>query len=422
MYKGVLITDIPSTFLDLDLITTESGFIRITFTEVAFKRSVHFILDLERLFLSRALLLKIMAPSVIVNEVLCFMKHKVNIIPFDILLKLCTDFYSDNEVKEAKEMFFETAFTNADDSERPRKVGRTGTAKRQKDAEDILKILMNMKHDDIPCMYVAADLTRLPPVGPNSFDLSGLIKDIAKLKEQMSVMQEAQRVNILAHQSLCQPSVQTVPGTTTLTPSIDSSAATQESTQPTAQFDSQSTIPKKMDASGGEEGDIDDIDDEEGTSDEDEALQALVKITENRRKMQQRSKKRIHMSAPNTHQSSALRSSESDVTKRTVSRKDRGIIGSGRDFALKATSAKRDRPTTRSVTGLFVTRLARNTRVEDVRKHIRLETGVECRCEPLVTKYDSYTSYCIRCSSSIRQRLMDPQVWPKGTLVREYTE
>ena len=101
------------------------------------------------------------------------------------------------------------------------------------------------------------------------------------------------------------------------------------------------------------------------------------------------------------------------------------ITGKGRDFALKAHAPSHADPRTqqkkqRMITGLFVSRLAPPTRATDVMKHIRAEFGFDCKCEALVTKYDSYRSFCIRCPAHVRQTLLNPNGWPLGTLVKEY--
>ena len=80
------------------------------------------------------------------------------------------------------------------------------------------------------------------------------------------------------------------------------------------------------------------------------------------------------------------------------------ITGTGSFGVLKSTGRglesvnKRKR---RSCTGIFVTRLARNTQPRDVIRHIEQETGMRCQCEPIQTKYDSYRSFCIRLNPSL---------------------
>ena len=101
------------------------------------------------------------------------------------------------------------------------------------------------------------------------------------------------------------------------------------------------------------------------------------------------------------------------------------ITGTGSFGAFKSAgrglegAKKRKR---RSCTGIFVTRLARNTQPRDVIRHIEQETGIRCQCEPIQTKYNSYTSFCIRLNPSLHRRLLNPTVWPTGTLVREFLE
>ena len=48
--------------------------------------------------------------DVIQNELLCFISNKFSIMPYDMLLKLCTDFYADADVDLAMDVPFSTSF------------------------------------------------------------------------------------------------------------------------------------------------------------------------------------------------------------------------------------------------------------------------------------------------------------------------
>ena len=47
--------------------------------------------------------------------------------------------------------------------------------------------------------YVAKDLPNLPPLSMNTFDMAHIINYIEMLKTQMSILQNAQEINLKAH-------------------------------------------------------------------------------------------------------------------------------------------------------------------------------------------------------------------------------
>ena len=65
------------------------------------------------------------------------------------------------------------------------------------------------------------------------------------------------------------------------------------------------------------------------------------------------------------------------------------ITGSGRNVSLQD-SFPQGRAKYREC--LFVSRLHKDTRVRHVEPHVLNETGLRVKCEPIPTKYDTYTS------------------------------
>ena len=72
--------------------------------------------------------------------------------------------------------------------------------------------------------------------------------------------------------------------------------------------------------------------------------------------------------------------------------------------------------------GVFVSRFHPKTTEKDVVETIREQTGLTLKVEKLRSKYDTYTSFCIRCSPRLRSMILDPYMWGCGAVVREYTE
>ena len=353
-------------------------------------------------------------------ELLCFVVNKIQTMPYEFISKLCTDFYNEEAVETAKDILFETAFTaNAD--KKPRKIRRRGAGKKQNDLHDILNVCLEMS--EAPC-YVAKDLANLPPLSMNNFDMSKIIRDIETIKVQMGILTEAQEANLTANVALagerlddCHPVTNQVAATT----------------KPDIHTQSDTVIHTPDDCSVNNESDVGVIGrwDQEGSTGEPESddndLIRLAAVQKPSRSYADALRHRSRQSAGNTRRSHTQHSTQRNP--RPASSKQRqgadAITGTGSFGAFKSAgrglegAKKRKR---RSCTGIFVTRLARNTQPRDVIRHIEQETGIRCQCEPIQTKYDSYTSFCIRLNPSLHRRLLNPTVWPTGTLVREFLE
>ena len=100
------------------------------------------------------------------------------------------------------------------------------------------------------------------------------------------------------------------------------------------------------------------------------------------------------------------------------------IIGNGHSTKLKAVNQHRNQRTAptsnRTVTGVFVSRLAPKTTPSHVERQIKHETGLEIRAEKLETRYRDYSSFYVRGDKRIRDIVMDPGLWPSGTLIKHY--
>ena len=97
-------------------------------------------------------------------------------------------------------------------------------------------------------------------------------------------------------------------------------------------------------------------------------------------------------------------------------KKDDVIAGSGRNFSLQC-SFPQCRAKYRECVGVFVSRLHKDTRVRHVKRHVLNVTGLHVRCEPIPTKYGTYASYCIPCSTKNTKQLLDSEMWPYNLIV-----
>ena len=109
-----------------------------------------------------------------------------------------SDFYTDEVVEASKQVLFETAFSNRNE-EPPHQYNhkRRGQDKKSKNIQDIISVFLELPPHVTPS-YVAKDLSNLPPLNMNCFDVSALVKDIEALKLHVAVLHESHRVLLKA--------------------------------------------------------------------------------------------------------------------------------------------------------------------------------------------------------------------------------
>ena len=403
-------------------------------------------------------------PDIHINEVLSFICNKVNIMPYEMIVKLCMDFYSNEDVESAKDILFNTAFSDTDE-DKPRNIKRRGAGKRQSDLQDILNIFLELTPHSIPC-YVAKDLSNLPPLSMNNFDMASVIRDIENLKTQMAILQEAQEANLTANVALSREALVThssqsparVPNQVSLTEVGDDSGsdgtgdlvedlASNSANCTDGDFEAAESQDGRSDSGVNEDVGGDDTtavkavatttaqqNDEvtvSGESDVNDLLRlAEVQNLPKHRSGHQRptySKALRQQARPNPRPTTRPESRPARAAGTRPSPGSSYITGRGRHFTLHSSSRSNPRSMPdhrqqkqRISVGLFISRLASNTLPRHVIQHVLKETGLKVKCDPIKTKHSGYTSFCVRVPCSLQQRLLDPMVWPEGTLVREY--
>ena len=68
-------------------------------------------------------------PPMIIDELLAFATSRMNVVPFDVLVKQMSDFYTDEVVEASKQVMFETAFSNRNADIATKEEGRTKSIK-----------------------------------------------------------------------------------------------------------------------------------------------------------------------------------------------------------------------------------------------------------------------------------------------------
>ena len=66
----------------------------------------------------------------------------------------------------------------------------------------LLNIFLVMTLEDLP-LFVASDLSNLPPLSMDNFDMSSVVREMEIIKNQMRIMQEVQETSLKVHAALC---------------------------------------------------------------------------------------------------------------------------------------------------------------------------------------------------------------------------
>ena len=134
----------------------------------------------------------------VTNELLCYVSCKIRICTFDVIVKMCTDFYDTDVIAVAKDALMECVTL----PEADKRSGRRRANLKEVHMKDIVSILLEIKPEDVP-LFLASDLNNVPPMSLNNFDMSRIITDMEVLKSQMKIIQEAQETALRAHVALC---------------------------------------------------------------------------------------------------------------------------------------------------------------------------------------------------------------------------
>ena len=112
-------------------------------------------------------------PTVVVNELLCFVNNKINLLPSETVIQLCVKQCKPDEIKTAKLKLFEVCPSDS------RMLTRKGPKKFFQNLEDVVKRTNELDSavDVIPC-FIARNLGNLPLIMFDSLDASVLVTKI----------------------------------------------------------------------------------------------------------------------------------------------------------------------------------------------------------------------------------------------------
>jgi hypothetical protein len=390
--------------------------------------------------------------GVIVNELLCFVINKLDILPHDTIAKLCGDTFSDPEIEDSKAILFNLC---AMENDRSRMIKRKGVDKKMKNLNDILNLLHGLEPELIPC-FAAADLSKLPPISYNHMDMSVILKELESVKSDIAGLKIAQTdaLEIFRNQ---QGQGQPRHNDDDDGEKMNDNAADPKSSETdeigcTPRPGSAAIDPSQPDGGQGasvswkDDGEVPDVvindpsaamartlgdTDVDVTEKEDGELDDSITelkqlLSPSRPAVTQLKPKDVpsfsmmarELSARGLadKQLSAIKTTDDGFTTVSPRRKKPMVIGTGSSTALRGVKST---PRT-STAAAFVTRLSPGTSEAEMCDYVRSKFGIDTRCEQLETRYDTYASFKVVVNAKFVDKLIDPIMWPAGVMVRKF--
>ena len=316
----------------------------------------------------------------IINECLCFVQAKVDILPRDDLVKVCCDFYSNDDIWHAKQMLFDACAENLK-TRGLRLVTRKGPDRTRNNMGDICSALSALTEDEQPS-FVAQNLNMLPPLDIQHVDMTVLLQELKYLRKEMTDM--ASKCNEL---DALKAEVDQIKKFITKTPSQDLSP---QEYPPLVAEPVISTGQQKSMANTQQE-----------TSTR-ETKETTAKFSYAKTLTAAPARRETTTAPKSTVQSNDLQRRKPAV----IGRKSTDKIRVNRNRLMK----------------LFVSRLLPDTTEKDMSTYLKEEVGVDAKCIKLKTKFDTYASFKIEINCEPSLDVYSPDIWPKGLLVKRFFE
>ena len=406
---------------------------------------------------------------VVVNELLCFVTNKIDVMTQDVLVKLCADFYDCNSIVTAKKLLYEKIQDLNIAITLPRYAKRKGLNRNKSDILDIIRLCHEVG-SSVP-VFVARDLSSLPAVSANSFDVALLVRDIEAMKLQLlglADMSALSRQIVAAVESITKARpVESAPqqpvGSTCIVhaavkegallhdnvdneiESIAADGSNQSVSSPTdIRPDVEVPVRCEVDLTGSEDASVsttavNDVRDPPAAprprqnSDSVRSLAEVVASSPPPTDSREFQHVTRHRSRNNRSSNNSIAASNNSIaaSNNGISASNKAhprvsktnspthVIGSGRQGAACCIQAAQ-RHGRQSVTGgLFISRVAANTSASSLRRYIKDCCGVNAKCFAIKTKYDTYSSFRVLADSHL-DKLLEPSIWPAGVLIRDF--
>ena len=393
------------------------------------------------------------------NELLCFIRHRLCTTNVEVLVKLCCDFYSEEEIASSKNLLFKNSKTNR------RQITRKGDDKARNDMYDLIKLMHELKPDEMPT-YMAINLSNIPPLSYDNMDILKLLKEMEGMKNNIDALTSGQRSLVSSQQKvfdlisekhivqnnegkdqstsrkLTEESAKVVTGNQNANGTDDFNTVLSDASEfPKLPAPA---VPGILVSVG--DGKITDTVPVSSKNDHINGKENTAVEKKNSRLNCFAGSRSYNRFAPladadeNTNHdadqirisvvtNSALQNQGNITYTKKQNENDGYCIGSGTFSGLKAVNPyhkygdntqNQRHQTSKICLGVFISRMAPKTSADVIDEHVYWDLGHKVRCEKLDTKYNTYTSFFIRCDGRLKSQLLDARNWPKNALVKPF--
>ncbi|XP_045455250.1 uncharacterized protein LOC123664925 [Melitaea cinxia] len=137
---------------------------------------------------------KCVSCNIVINEVLAFICNKMDIMDEESISRICVTAFSQNDIVTAKRLLYESLSKQIKIRKRDGKTVR--------DIDDILCTLKEADPEVLP-IFVARELQKLPPVLFDHVDVTQILKDLVKMRQDLNNVSQyyasKEDLNILKH-------------------------------------------------------------------------------------------------------------------------------------------------------------------------------------------------------------------------------
>ena len=319
---------------------------------------------------------KINGLTPIFNDLLAFIWNKMSNCPCEPLLKAVRNFYKTDDVTAARDLLYD-------------KVECTERRTRHRKAEDMLMAIykeFQCYPTDKGITFIAMNLNNMPSVNLSNIDAASLVHKQGLMSNSIEVILEENRVikNELAeiknflmtlktHSSVNPPDVNT------------------ENNAP--------PLP---------------IDRPPVTRPQDNRINNLSLSTGNRNDPAREDRGNFVEHSGYSTESQNRNADNDSFTFQRSRRRNRNLVTvnrTGNSLAVVAAVRK---------CSVFVSRLGPDVSVDNVKEFANGIINDDCEVEKLNAKYSTYSSFKITCEDKYKTKILDPESWEKGVLIRPF--
>ena len=340
--------------------------------------------------------------EVIVDELLCFLSNKIDVLPPQTIADLCATSFDDTEIENSKKRMFDLCAD--ENSSRFRR--RQGPKKSAVNIDDMIRLLQE-KGTDVP-VFVARDLSRLPPITFDSVDVSSLLHSIRRAQLEIDQLKAC----VGGKRDATVDLTDVVKAVDRRLSAVETDRAVVSSVS-VVRTEPPVTVPAVTDKRGVVNGHAisrapdstpGPLDGSQwpvlaAVSTPSSPTRPLVDVTKWTTVVRRSPKQKPSV------QPVAVQTTTRNRTKR--------VTGSGHGSGLRSVKRKR-------LASVFATRFEPHVTCDDILVYLnaRLSVKLPVKVSSLETKHESYASFHITCECDNPSVFMDPFLWPEDIFVR----